>query len=888
MCSFVLFWSSCTEDPEDNGGGNSDSNENTSTLDDNLSGEQANLRDDLFFNFENNINYSYDYYSVDGIGYANTIDLPCSIRETDLLNFYTFPEYLIEALNCSDDSIICGEDDVDYENYVNNSNLDETYNGVCSCWCVDDEGYMVDCGSQDAEARVYSNPPTEEGGSCQNSSLDNQVDCESFGWTWFTNTVDCSVMDANQDCVMDEFQETNIINAQEADFSVTYTNLEKMSWDEEAGRYKTQVSEDQTIEVTIIDSSDVYNTSNYWTIINEWEDINGMVYIDHAQWNDTTLLYEEQPIGDEDIDIIIDTTFTYSKTILNLDSLMFRVNSDCNNDGIWTVAEDYEDVGIDGCPDIYEDSNGGCVCNYPDDCSEEDEQSGDDPNTDNWQENYDILIYTDGNMQYDEGEPFTDRLDGLIEAEIFWDIPVGESEEGNGVRDGLEPWADLNCNNIYDSDSENSGNGIWDDDEIFQDLNGNGEWDEGEPLYSVSASPNQIIVNYDTNGDQIVDQNDGPPQVINEIDPDEINSAMVYLNNDYVFYDDIITEESFESYQYYQYTPIEEIVTIYSNELIEDIPSSLMNDDYYITKTYWETQPQGTDVDGDGIVDRYYDYDYHLFRYNDEGHLTKLIHPAYFYHYGYFETPEEMEDGFYETSELIQDVIIYTSNGDLREGERITSFEEITVDSNNDGVNDMQYEVSKEFDVEYEEVIVPLRQQLGEFVDETHPDYNCSEGQMIICSADGLTSCPDASNSEWGENDCGEKIKELTDCSSDTTLNAYKVIRTKNILMVGNGVEFGERNTIWLAQNIGIIKDKLEHRWTEDYWAGDDALDWKEFSRLELKSLGDSDGNSSLGRLFNNYNIIHIDDFESEEVFNNDPYFPTPTAIIQRIRIPNE
>ena len=30
-----------------------------------------------------------------------------------------------------------------------------------------------------------------------------------------------------------------------------------------------------------------------------------------------------------------------------------------------------------------------------------------------------------------------------------------------------------------------------------------------------------------------------------------------------------------------------------------------------------------------------------------------------------YKTPEEMEDGFYETSELIQDVMIYTSNGDL-------------------------------------------------------------------------------------------------------------------------------------------------------------------------------------------------------------------------------
>ena len=44
--------------------------------------------------------------------------------------------------------------------------------------------------------------------------------------------------------------------------------------------------------------------------------------------------------------------------------------------------------------------------------------------------------------------------------------------------------------------------------------------------------------------------------------------------------------------------------------------------------------------------------------------------------------------------------------------------------------------------------------------------------------------------------------------------------------MIGNGVEFGERNTIWLVDGKGIIRDKLEHRWS--------GQDWQEFSRIEL------------------------------------------------------
>ena len=30
---------------------------------------------------------------------------------------------------------------------------------------------------------------------------------------------------------------------------------------------------------------------------------------------------------------------------------MFRINSDCNNDGQWTEAEQFDDTGLDGCFD---------------------------------------------------------------------------------------------------------------------------------------------------------------------------------------------------------------------------------------------------------------------------------------------------------------------------------------------------------------------------------------------------------------------------------------------------------------------------------------------------------------------------------------------------------
>ena len=102
------------------------------------------------------------------------------------------------------------------------------------------------------------------------------------------------------------------------------------------------------------------------------------------------------------------------------------------------------------------------------------------------------------------------------------------------------------------------------------------------------------------------------------------DSYMIYVNGDYLSFSNPIVEQEEESYQYYKYTPIKELVTIYSNEIIEDIPSDLANRDYYVTKTLWDLSSTGClngdddcvdggiDLDGDDIADRSYDYDYHF------------------------------------------------------------------------------------------------------------------------------------------------------------------------------------------------------------------------------------------------------------------------------------
>ena len=110
--------------------------------------------------------------------------------------------------------------------------------------------------------------------------------------------------------------------------------------------------------------------------------------------------------------------------------------------------------------------------------------------------------------------------------------------------------------------------------------------------------------------------------------------------------------------------------------------------------------------------------------------------------------------------------------------------------------------------------------------------------------------------------------------------------------MVGPNIEIGERNTIWLTDQLtaslpegGIIKDKLELRWTEP-WFSDGTDQWAEFSRLELRSA-EIEESSALGRMLNQ-KYIGVNDFGSESDFDNDRLKFSPTAIIQRVKVPNE
>ena len=112
--------------------------------------------------------------------------------------------------------------------------------------------------------------------------------------------------------------------------------------------------------------------------------------------------------------------------------------------------------------------------------------------------------------------------------------------------------------------------------------------------------------------------------------------------------------------------------------------------------------------------------------------------------------------------------------------------------------------------------------------------------------------------------------------------------------MIGSGVEFGYRNTIWVGRDdaankpLGIVKDQLEIRWGEPYWEKYGS-DWEPISILELSSLRTSDSGSNLLRnIFQPSKRITTNQFKEEGEFNYDPYDISPTVGLHRLKVSRE
>ena len=224
-----------------------------------------------------------------------------------------------------------------------------------------------------------------------------------------------------------------------------------------------------------------------------------------------------------------------------------------------------------------------------------------------------------------------------------------------------------------------------------------------------------------------------------------------------------------------------------------------------------------------------------------------MTHPAYFNYYGYYTTHDQIKENFWETILAEEETYIYTYDGNLRDGEYY--YQDTTI------ITDVaDYYIQNLYEGFYDpSVKVPFKQVRYEESDTGEIECIVATDDVII---DPPFNCPPA----------------------DTLLtDTYKITRTKTMTMIGSGLEFGLRNTLWLGSAgpgdpLGIVKDQLEIRWSEPYWK-EFGVGWNIISRLELSSLRKTKQElSRLMSIFQPIKNLSLNKLVNEEKFDYEPY----------------
>ncbi len=549
--------------------------------------------------------------------------------------------------------------------------------------------------------------------------------------------------------------------------STQFKNINTLVWDTDAEvdaqRYKPNNS-DWIFDTTTVTYKDTLDVVAYRAVVDTPIIDQGVLFVDQNEWVDTTYEY----IADERMEF--NHTFNFERKQLNSDSLMFRINTDCNDNGSWDGAES-EDTG---------------------------------------------------NNIWDPAEPFYDLDD---DDEKDTNEPY-EDRNCNDVWDDAEVFTDANNNDTYDEGEtfEDQGNGLIDAAEPYTDLDGDNQPDNNE-LFLFNPIPNRLLVNW-------VDQN--TTEVLTTIQPgDSLTSRWGHT------YTNIIEVVDFNDSKTVTAVNKDSLVTLYTNQVVAHIIEDGGSEDYFIVKTEWE------DVNTDGN-----DYDYLLFKQNE--HIYKLVKPSFFKPYGFYWSEGQIDAGFWFKNQFEDEVVYYSANGILREGENVeTSYYDTTAVA--------IYRIERSFLVEVEDVTVPAKSIRG-FIND-----------------DGNVEC--YANPVWPANN-------ITDCpGADTTfVDAFKVTNTLTEIMIGTDVEYGEKNVTWLVKDYGIVKDELQIRWNE--YPTSLSEQWVGLSRWELGRFSiTSNGGSGLSNLMKRAHIVKLNELQTIPELDN-PFRVKRTAGLQRVELP--
>jgi hypothetical protein len=581
--------------------------------------------------------------------------------------------------------------------------------------------------------------------------------------------------------------------------STPFKNLERLEWNLEAEpslqRYKL-VNSDWVVSDTMLFYNDTFDVSSYWAVVDTPFIDNGLLFVDSSEWNDTDYVF----ISDDPLRFL--NTFEFVKQQLSDDSLVFRANTDCNDNGQWDLSEtaltDFNGNGV------YE-----VLYEYSDNNNNGEYDSGDD-----------IIQDFNGDGTISVAYEFVDRGNGIWDPqEPYHDI------DSSGTYDLNEPYQDRNCNNKWD-DAEDyvdgDGSGSYTDGEDFTDR-GNNLYDEEEEytlkdINSDGLSDTLLYLTGDKPDNLIVDWTDANnPQVLLDIQlGDDVTGRWGNV------YADVIEQVDFYDLKQQYVDDVDSLVTLFTREEVGHINTSgasLSPDDYYITKSEW-TKTAG------GQTERFYNY--HIF--HEPDHLNQVVYPSYFLPVGFYFSPNDIEDGFWHKRNLESEVLYYTSNGYLRDGEMVdTAYYDTTEIS--------VYYIEKSYQVESASIVVPAGHRPN--MDQAAPDTTFS------------------------------------DC--------FKVTQNMTMTMVGSGVDFGQKTISWLAKNKGLVKSEVYIRWTEhpydsDYTQNNSYLDttnqaWVGLNRIELTSVDIGPESGVFRRLTRPVRTVTLKDVGDQPDFDFDPFY---------------
>ncbi|MBT6871570.1 MAG: hypothetical protein HOA66_08970 [Candidatus Marinimicrobia bacterium] len=742
----ALFVVSCEEDLTSS---TNDRTINVNTLEDSDLGFEEGIFSEYFYDLSSDFNAKFFYYQKEG-PVANTVLNPGLLNPNrDTLNLRTFSDFILKV----------EPDDLDAQ--ISVSVFDETTDG---CSIISDA-----CPDIDGDGTI-----------------------------------------SNTNIVEDIPQVDSLII-----YSHQFSSIKKLEWDVDDERYKP-----------VLEDYEYGTGSSEYT--SQWLQADTLIYVDDDVYKYDSLIYMTpldtfltSPVGQFYFDqseyikrdsvyaaseIELSIIFNFTRNILASDSVMYRVNTDCNLDGVWTDAEEkLADFDGDG------DSTG-VLKEFVD----TDENGIFDINDTSYPSGF---ADYDGNGEYGFAYEFVDAGNGQLDpAEIYWD------KNSNNERDANEPFEDLNCNGEWD-DSESTtdtGNRMWDAAEYYEDSNTNGSWDTNENLSKLYDAAINLLVDY---------TDPSNPQAVSSI----TTSTSIELRGSAGSYTPIISEDIVDVV-IKTIPEIDSVRTTFSNKVISQITdSTLFGRDYKILKSQYPNGSSGRN------------YNYNIL--DDSGdEVVRLHYPSYFLPYGFYAQPSQIADGFWYEDFLALQTVFYTHNGNIREGEHVL-FDSVYVTSHGDYHVETDYVVEKP-----DSVFVPMRKVLY--------DENSN-----ICLATDI---------------CAEDL-ELT--AYDTTLtDCYSIIKTITMTMLGSGVEFGQRTTTMLAKDLGVVKENIEIRWSEQI--GIDGEVWSDYATIALNDLRISELARTQG-ILNNLTGREKINIEELNQLDGDPFIKGRSTGIMPVGLPS-